>query len=94
MRYKNTEVDGNDVGTWDGIIYIIWGDKGKTVYVTAMGDVSDKFFSLNDCLEVIGYNGEGSVLVVVEDYTDGKVFRYNNYSDKAWREVGTTCGFA
>ena len=87
-------IDGNTVGTWDGIAYIIWGDKGKTVYINAMGDDNDKFFTLNDCLAEIGYNGDGSVLVVLEDPLNGKVYRYGNYAEKAWCEVGTTCGFA
>lgn len=93
-----TKVDGNAVGTWDGIIYIICEDKGKTLYITASGDESDRFVSLNDCLKEIGYE-EGSdeksgVLVIIEDYTKGKVYRYDNYGDKSWYECGRTEGFA
>ena len=103
MRYKNTDalpvkepdaIDGNAIGTYDGIAYIIWGDKGKTVYITASGDDNDRFFSLNDCLKEIGYDGYGCVLVVLDDALNGKVYRYGNCIKKCWQEVGTTCGYA
>ena len=92
------KVDGNGIGTWDGFIYIIWGDKARTICHTANGDENDTFISLNDCLEIIGYkNGEeilDNVLVILEDFTRGKVYRYNNYGDNGWYECGYTYGFA
>lgn len=101
MKYKNNDalptkerLDGDTVGIWDGIAYIIWNNKGKTIYITAMGDESDKLFTLNDCLKAIGYDGDGSVLVILEDALHGTVYRYGNYLDKAWCEVGTTIGYA
>ncbi len=89
-----SKVDGNKTGTWDGIIHIICNDKGKRMCVTATGDETDRFVCLNDCLKEIGYSGNGSALVVIEDYTKGKVYRYNNYGDNAWYECGRTEGFA
>ena len=91
---KLKQVDGNATGIWDGIAYIIWGEKGKTVYITAMGDDSDRFFTLSDCLAEIGYNGEGGLIVILEDALSGKVYRYGNYADCEWYEVGTTMGYA
>ena len=90
------KVDGNKTGTWDGFVYIICEDKGKTVCVTAMGDENDEFVCLNDCLTLIDYNEEtdASLIVIIEDWTSGKVYRYNNYNDKSWYEVGATEGFA
>jgi hypothetical protein len=88
------KVDEHTTGTYDGIIYIIQGDIGKTLIISASGDENDRFFSLHDCLTAFGYNGEGSVLVIIEDYTKGKVYRYNNYGDKKWYECGSTEGFA
>ena len=32
------KVDGNAVGIWDGIVYIICENKGKTIYKSANGD--------------------------------------------------------
>jgi hypothetical protein len=93
-----TKVDGNEVGTWDGFIYIIWGDKARTICHTASGDESDTFISLNDCLTLVGFaEGEESldnVIVILEDFMRGTVYRYNNYDDNAWYECGYTEGFA
>ena len=89
------KVDGNTTGTYDGIVYIICGNVGKQIIITASGDDNDKFFRLNDCLSEIGCDEEeGSCLVIIEDYTKGKVYRYNNYGDKSWYECGLTEGFA
>lgn len=92
-----TKVDGNEVGTWDGFIYIIWGDKAKTICHTANGDESDIFISLNDCLNLIGFDDKSewlNLIVILEDFTRGTVYRYNNYGDKYWYECGYTDGFA
>lgn len=93
-----TKVDGNEVGAWDGFIYIIWGDKARTICHTANGDESDTFISLNDCLTLVGF-AEGNeildnVIVILEDLMRGTVYRYNNYCDKSWYECGYTEGFA
>lgn len=40
-------------------------------------------FSENRCLTVI-----------VEDPLEGHIYRYNNYGNQEWIEVGTTCGYA
>ena len=87
------EVNGNVVGTYDGIIRIICGDKGKTIYLTAMGVENDRFVSLNDCLKEIGYDGNGVVVVIIDDFMCGKVYHYNNYGG-AWFKYGETRGFA
>ena len=89
-----TKVDGNTVGTYDGIIYIISADKGKTIIVTASGDETDRFFSLNDCLAEIGCGEDETAIVIIEDYLHGFVYRYNNYNDKSWYQCGETEGFA
>lgn len=88
------KVDGNTTGTYDGILFAISGDKGKTIYATAFGDKSDKFVSLNDCLAELKCGVDDAALVVIEDCFSGKVYRYNNYNDRNWYEVGETRGYA
>lgn len=98
LSYGGTmvKVDGNEVGLWDGFAYVICDNKGKSICVTAMGDENDKFVSLNDLLKDIGYDKEidSSVIVIIEDFLEGKVYRYNNYGDYSWYECGETRGFA
>ena len=90
-----TKVDGKTTGTYDGICYIISGNKGKTIYVTAMGDENDKFVSLDDCRLAIGCgDDDDTVIVIIEDALDGYVYRYNNYGDKSWYRCGETRGYA
>lgn len=91
---KIEKVDGNEIGIWVGIAYIIWEDKGKTIYKTASGDEDDTFLSLNDCLKEIGYDGYGVCTVILEDWISGSVYQYGNSSDKAWYTHGKTVGFA
>ena len=91
---KTEEIDGNTTGTYDGIMYIFSGDKGKELCVTASGDENDRFVSLNDCLAEIGCGADDTALVIIEDYTKGYVYRYNNYGDKRWYRCGETEGFA
>lgn len=90
------KVDGKRTGIYDGIAYILYGAKGKTVYLTATGDENDKFLCLDDCLELMKYDENNliTMLVIIETALSGKVYRYNNYSDKCWYECGTTEGFA
>lgn len=89
-----TKVDGKTTGTYDGIIYIISGDKGKTICVVASGDETDRFVSLNDCLEEIGCGEDETAIVIVEDALHGDVYRYGNYEKGEWYECGETEGFA
>lgn len=88
------KVDGNHTGTYDGILYIMSGDKCKRLCVTASGDENDRFVSLNDCLTEVGCDDDDTAIVIVEDYLHGYVYRYNNYDDKSWYRCGETEGFA
>lgn len=87
-------VDGKTTGTYDGILYIISGNKGKQIIVSASGDETDRFVSLDDCLAEIGCDKDKTAIVIVEDYTHGYLYRYNNYGDKSWYQCGETEGFA
>lgn len=47
-----------------------------------LGDIAAQF-PANGCLTVIA---EGPI--------EGNIYRYNNYGNREWLEVGTTCGYA
>jgi hypothetical protein len=87
------KVNGNEVGTYDGIVRIIHGNKGKTIYLVARGDENDTLITLNDCLEEIEYDGKDTVLVIFDDWLGGKIYMYGNYGD-CWYEYGETRGYA
>lgn len=88
------KVDGNETGIYDGIASVIWGDKGKTIVLSASGKKDDRFLSLENCLTEIGYDGKGTVTVLLESFLSGKVYCYNNYLDGSWWEYGNTEGLA
>ena len=85
-------VSGN-THMYDGFIRILWGDKGKTICLTAMGTDADKAISLDDCLNIIGYDGDGTVFVIFDNAMHGEMYCYGNYG-KFWTEYGTTQGYA
>ena len=53
------------------------------------------FISLAEIAEQIEARGyDSSILVIAEDPMRGTVYRYGNYSDRCWEEVGWMCGYA
>ena len=88
------KVDGNECGTWDGLITIISGQRAEKIVVCANGDETDKFYSLNDCLTAIGCAEDDTAIAIVESFLHGEIYRYNNYGDKSWYLCGETMGFA
>ena len=93
-RDKCAEVDGDKVGTFDGVIHISTETKARTVYHVAMGDESDRLISLNDCLELIGYENDEVAIVIIDDALRGEAYIYGNYNDGKWHKYGETCGYA
>ena len=91
-------VDGKTTVLFDGFIRIhqsgIGVDKAKTVILTADGTDEDKAISLDDCLELIEYDGNGVVYVTFDTAMSGKIYQYGNVPDKCWYEYGQTMGFA
>lgn len=91
------QVDGNEVGTWDGFITIFCGTDENARIIrfihTANGDDNDKFITLEDCRKMIGGNKYNSVTVIFEDWTHGEIYNYGNYG-KCWVKTGETIGFA
>ena len=97
------QVDGNEVGTWDGFITIFGGTGENTRIIrfihTANGDDNDKFITLEDCRKMFEqkYGGETdclSIYVWFDDWVHGEIYHYNNYGNNEWWQVGQTIGFA
>lgn len=86
------KVDGN-TGIYAGIIRIINENKAKTIFLSANGTEKDKLITLDDCLELIGYDGCGICIVIFDEWTRGEIYQYGNYGE-FWTKYGTTHGFA
>ena len=53
------------------------------------------FISLAEIASQIKARGyDGTILVIAEDPMRGTVYRYGNYGDGGWDEVGWMCGYA
>lgn len=86
-------INGDYVGLCDGIVKIIYKEQVKTVIKVANGTYEDTFLSLNDCLDMIEYDGEDVVIVILDDAREGSMYKYNNNRDNMWYEYGTTRGY-
>ena len=64
--------------------------------INLFNDVERNCLTLNDCLNKAKENGykDGIITVLSESYLDGEVYRYGNYLDNEWYEVGKLAGFA
>ena len=83
---------------WEDI-KIIFEDK----YINLFNDIEPDYenncmkgLTLNDCLRIAKENGykRGTIMVLSESYLDGDVYRYGNYQDDEWYEIGKLVGFA
>ena len=53
------------------------------------------FISLAEIAEQVKARGyDSTILVIAEDPMRGTIYRYGNYSDGEWCEVGWMCGYA
>ena len=86
------KVDGS-TGIYDGYVRIICGEKAKTICLTAQGTDDDRIITLDECLELIGYDGTDMCIVIFDDWTHGEIYQYGNYG-AYWTTYGTTQGFA
>lgn len=98
---NGTKVDGDIIKFYDGIITIICDDatEGKTprakkLYPTALGSPYAQGVTLNDCLKIIEFDGEGTVMVIFEEPLKGEIYEYGNYRPECWVKHGTTQGYA
>ena len=54
----------------------------------------DEILNLQDIYEQVRKKyGESLILTIVEYPTSGYIYRYGNYSDKKWMQVGTMNGY-
>ena len=55
-----------------------------------------KGLTLKDCVNEAKEKGykNGTILVISESYLSGEIYRYNNYNQKEWYQVGSMVGFA
>ena len=58
----------------------------------APDDCHVEYLTLADISEQ--FQGHSCLMVIAESPLEGHVYRYNNYDEKEWVEVGTTCGYA
>ena len=90
--YRNKEVNvyRNTDTLWSEMVKIIQGDK----VVSFMMTEHDEPITFGKCLDLIGFDEKEVVLVIAEGFRSGKIYRYNNFSDNLWYEVGRMVGFA
>lgn len=86
----------------DGIVRVITGERSRRMTVLAEEELP---ITLEDCLtvaKVLGYDEAHPtdiVLVIAEDYTEGKIYKYGNHQNPqtkrpCWELVGETSGIA
>lgn len=85
-------INGDYVGLCDGVVRIIYKERAIEVIKVANGTHEDTFLSLNDCLDMIEYDGEDIVIVILDDATEGTMYKYD-FLDNMWYEYGTTRGY-
>lgn len=94
---QGATVDGDKVAFCNGIITIICDDttEGNSQRVKKLYySLYDKAVTLNDCLKIIEFDGEGTVMVIFEEPLHGEIYEYGNYAEKCWVKYGTTKGYA
>jgi len=81
----------NDEMIWVyGILTLIYKDKVKKIYMDEMDDP----IQFVEFLEMVDYDGKETILLIAEEHLYGKIYRYGNYNDDKWYEVGEMKGFA
>jgi hypothetical protein len=100
-------IDGDKVGIWDGVVTIIYArykvGNGNTIKykVKELYPLAEQnhFLTLNDCLRIIGCNHKKRkgkieiVTVILDDASNGEIYKYGNYSEPGWTLYGTTKGY-
>lgn len=87
-----------DTTLWENI-KIIFEDKCINLFNNIEPDYDNncfKGYTLDDCLNIAKEKGykEGTIVVLSESYLDGEVYRYGNYLDNEWYQIGKLAGFA
>ena len=76
-----------------GELRIVWRDRGRTIRLLDAGRWDDSYYTLCDCLRLIGYDEAigGAVVVIFDGARRGFVYIYEN---GRWREYGRTKGIS
>lgn len=102
MNYGEKIENPAEVGTYDGIVIIICKSLSKTgirckeITLTAEGTEDDRFLSLEDCINEIGFDktkGDCVISVVMESLLSGHIYQYGNHGP-FWELHGKTQGYA
>lgn len=81
----------NDESIWVyGILTLVYKDKAQKIYM----DETDDPILFGDLLKMVDYDDKGTILLIAEEHLYGKIYRYGNYNDDKWYEVGEMKGFA
>lgn len=90
-----------DIGFYESVTVVIknydYEGNKKTIAFTLSnyyedGEMLNFGYVFNKAKEN-GYKN-GTILLILESYLDGKIYRYGNYRDEYWYLVGETRGFA
>lgn len=97
-------VNGKEIQFWadiDGVIIIgMVEDESGPRHVTLEaqwktdnpGTQEHETITLEDI--ALQFPDNGCLTVLAESPLEGHIYRYNNYGNKEWLEIGTTCGYA
>lgn len=91
--YGYEEIPDDGVLFDDGILYIICHDLDNGALSIGKQTLDPKYDEPIS-LEEIALRYPEVELVIHEDFLSGEMYRYNNYGDNEWWEVGRTRGFA
>lgn len=97
----NTKTNKDEIGHYESVVAVIRThdfEKRTLVSIELENDYEyGKLLTFQNVLDECrnnGYTGKGTVLLICESFLDGKIYRYGNYGDDKWYEVGTMVGFA
>lgn len=89
-----------DIGFYESVMVII--PRFSAIFGEPIAFEMDNDYESGDMLkfgEILkesrkrGYQG-GTILLILESFLNGKIYRYGNYRDDMWYEVGKMEGFA
>lgn len=73
------------------LYHIVVNDRCKTIYIYDGDEMT--FNDIVDIAKAMGYTN-GTILLICESALKGSVYRFNNYGENEWIEIGSTKGYA
>jgi hypothetical protein len=86
-KHQNTEIINHD------ILRIVFQETVITIHQFPEFDKPITFGDILSRCKECGYS-KGTILLIAESATEGAIYRYGNYADEYWYEVGEMKGFA